>query len=146
MEKSTFDIHPAPVGIRFLAFLTDYVLVFLLVWLTDQTVPSLSQLMYLAGLVYLLLRDVLPLGLGQGFGKRVFGLQVICTRNGLPPEGQLWIGLIRTLPMIVPVLNLFDLGHLLMEPDVRWGDKLAGTRVVYRTMPDTVGRSKNWFR
>ena len=70
---------------------------------------------------------------GATFGKRVLGIRVIARNGGMP---GLTKGLLRNVLRLVdslPVLNILGVILILRSAErARFGDRVAGTRVVYR--------------
>jgi len=87
----------------------------------------LSNLMGLGISILFIFRD--PLMAGAGPGKRLFGLIAVRTKDGTPlGYGQAFI---RWLPFVIPFVILVEAVLSYHDPlQRRWGDRLAGTRVV----------------
>lgn len=93
-----------------------------------ETGASLMQLLSFGGTALFMVRD--PLFNGAGPGKRLFGLHVVTSKDGVTrlSYGQ---GLLRNLAHLVPVFNLFDASRGYSDPyHRRYGDQWAGTRVL----------------
>ena len=103
------------------------IVVFLAGLLSDEPpagLPWVYRVAQAAFVVLFLLRD----GRGASPGKLLLGLEVR-TRSGAP-AGPL-ASIVRSLPLLVPLLNLWEGAQVLRRPDARRvGDRLAGTRVV----------------
>jgi|688.fasta_scaffold1134676_1 uncharacterized RDD family membrane protein YckC len=78
--------------------------------------------------LYYLLNDGLPNG--QSLGKKLFRIQVIDEKTGEPC--QIGRSFLRNLPMVIPLINLFDVMFIFGEKRKRLGDYWAGTIVVER--------------
>ena len=144
METAHDPLAPAPVGLRCLALLLDYLVVAIPVLVSELVAPSISTGLYIGGVAYMLLRDTGPYWKGQSIGKRLMKLRVVRIDSGAPLEGIYWAGFIRTITLMVPLLNVFDLAYLMINPDQRWGDWLAGTMVIVDQEPTSEGRFSNW--
>ena len=83
---------------------------------------------------YLLLRDSLPFLDGQSIGKKAINLRAV-TEDGKSLSGNWNAGLIRNIPMVIPIFPLVELIVLLVNKDKpgglrRLGDQWAKTKVV----------------
>ena len=72
--------------------------------------------------------------LGATVGKRLVGLRVVRTEGGRP---GLWKGVVRNILRAVdslPTLNILGVMLILLSAErARFGDRVAGTRVVWAT-------------
>jgi uncharacterized RDD family membrane protein YckC len=83
---------------------------------------------------YLLTRDSLPFLQGQSIGKKALNLQAV-SETGESLSGNWNSGLIRNVPMVIPIFPLVELIVLLVNKDKpaglrRLGDQWAKTKVV----------------
>ena len=134
------SVESAGLAERAIAMLIDYLLVCVPLCVVERWLPAASTLFYGLAIGYLLLRDALPIGEGQGLGKYWMGIQVISGPDLKPIRGQYVKSVLRNLPMLVPVVNVVDLFVLLLasysENSLqRLGDTLAKTDVVVRPVP-----------
>jgi uncharacterized RDD family membrane protein YckC len=124
---------------RFLAYMLDlcilvYLPIFVVIFALAALSPSTAQnviivnLIQLAAVCLLFVRDSL-FG-GAGIGKRIMGLRVVRSRDGMSPLtfGQ---GILRWLSQFIPIFNLVDALVPYWDPLLRrYGDRWAGTRVL----------------
>lgn len=98
---------------------------------TASGVPgSVIAVILAAPTLAFLIRD--PLGHGAGPGKRLTGVRVVRETDPTAPltYGQ---GFIRSILHLIPFVNLLDLSIVAYRDPLcrRWGDRLAGTRVLF---------------
>jgi uncharacterized RDD family membrane protein YckC len=86
-------------------------------------------LSFIGAPLYYLLNDGLPRG--QSLGKKLFRIQVIDEKTGQPC--RIGKSFLRNIPMVIPLLNLFDVLYIFGEKRKRLGDCWAGTIVVERS-------------
>lgn len=91
----------------------------------------LSFPLYIA---YMLTRDCLPFLDGQSIGKKALGLRAV-TEEGASLSGNWNPGLIRNVPMVIPVFPLVELIVLIVNKDKpeglrRLGDQWGKTKVI----------------
>lgn len=82
------------------------------------------------GLGYFLLRDAM--GGGQSLGKRLYRLKVVDAESGEPCS--LRTSLARNIWLLVPFMPMFEVVAL-SATGLRWGDRMAETRVVFDDDP-----------
>lgn len=93
-----------------------------------------SSLFYPAYIGYMLTRDSLPFLDGQSIGKKVLNTKAV-TETGESLSGNWNPGIIRNVPMIIPVFPLVEFIILLANKDKpgglrRFGDQWGKTKVV----------------
>lgn len=96
----------------------------------DSVAPIGIMCFYLVFIGGILIRDAFR---GRSVGKAICGVRTIVEKTGVPCG--LKSSLMRSLPLflpIVPIIIAFQLqrGH-------RWGDRWAGTRVIWRKHADS---------
>ena len=70
---------------------------------------------------------------GATFGKRILGIRVIEANGGKPGLTKSLLRNVLRLVDALPVLNFLGVILILRSPErARFGDRVAGTRVVYR--------------
>jgi uncharacterized RDD family membrane protein YckC len=94
----------------------------------EGTATAIIYLLALVGALWLVLHDVVFRGAGPG--KRMAGLSVVSSRDGVShlSYGQ---AVLRWLGQAIPFFNLIDLSVPFRDPLMRrYGDRWAGTRVI----------------
>jgi uncharacterized RDD family membrane protein YckC len=94
----------------------------------ESTGTAIIYLLALVGAIWLVLHDVIFQGAGPG--KRMMGLRVVTSRDGVShlSYGQ---AILRWLGQAIPFFNLIDLSVPFRDPLMRrYGDRWAGTRVL----------------
>ncbi|GAA5496462.1 hypothetical protein Rhal01_02646 [Rubritalea halochordaticola] len=94
-------------------------------------IPFLGTLIYIA---YMLMRDCLPFLNGQSIGKKILKIRAV-TESGQSLSGNWSEGLLRNVPMVIPVMPLVELIVLIVDNGKpggprRLGDQWAKTKVV----------------
>jgi len=139
----------APLGKRVLAYIIDYALVFVVMFVVIMggvVVTMVAAMMDSSGLTgllslllipvylivgllcfcYMLLRDGL-FG-GRSLGKKLMKLKVV--KNGVQPATMV-DSLLRNITLCIPLLNLVELIMPFVDADGRrFGDRIANTQVV----------------
>jgi uncharacterized RDD family membrane protein YckC len=116
---------------RFLALMVDGILFNYLPLIASVPVAAQAEaagyVIQLGGLLVFLVRDAVFGGAGPG--KRLWGLRVVRSQDGMPPGyGQ---GIVRWLSQFIPIFNLVDAFAPLGDPlQRRYGDRWAKTRVI----------------
>ena len=93
-----------------------------------------SSLFYPAYIAVMLLRDSLPFLDGQSIGKKALGLKAV-TEAGASLSGNWKDGVVRNVPMVIPIFPIVELIILVINKDKpngdrRFGDQWAKTKVV----------------
>jgi uncharacterized RDD family membrane protein YckC len=119
---------------RFLALMVDSLLFqFMLpcigIWgAVAMRAEGLGLAIQVGGTTLFLLRDAMFRGAGPG--KRMCGLHVVTSRDGITPLGY-GQGIVRWLSQFIPIFNLVDAFAPLSDPFLRrYGDRWASTRVI----------------
>lgn len=130
-EANSFSGTEADVGKRAAAALIDS----LVAIAAGYAVSMISgSLFYPAFIGYMLTRDSLPFLDGQSIGKKVLNTRAV-TETGESLSGNWNPGIIRNVPMIIPVFPLVEFILLLANKDKpgglrRFGDQWGKTKVV----------------
>ena len=111
----------APRWRRWLANFLDVLPLLLLFWF-----PIVDVLLA----VYYLTRDALPMLGGQSLGKKLLGIRVLKQDSLETTRGEFGIVFLRTLPAILPILNIVDAIYIFSKSRQRIGDRWAKTIVV----------------
>lgn len=119
-----------PVSERLLAGFVDIMIALLL-----SLFPKIG---WMFGLIYLLAKDSFSFLDGQSFGKKLFHLRAITLPHYASMSGWPEKSVIRGLVLLIPILNLFDLYHLI-KYKVRIADRWAETRVIRNQDWETTG-------
>ncbi|MFK7849457.1 MAG: RDD family protein [Akkermansiaceae bacterium] len=121
----------ADVGARIGAAVIDSLVAMGLSIAGGMVLESLSYPLFIG---YMLTRDCLPFLDGQSVGKKVLNLKAV-TEDGASLSGNWNPGLIRNVPMIIPVFPLVELIIMLVNKDKpeglrRLGDQWGKTKVI----------------
>lgn len=139
-HDSTNEVMPAPatgndasLGPRIAAAVIDSLVAVGLGWAAGIVVDALVFPVYIG---YMLARDSLPFLQGQSVGKKALNLQAV-TETGNSLAGDWNSGLIRNVPLVIPIFPLVELIVLVINKDKpgglrRFGDQWAKTKVVAR--------------
>jgi len=125
---------------RVVAVVIDSAVVLGVVILLGMIAPWLgSKVSWLVFAGYMLTRDSLPFLGGQSVGKKAMKIRAV-TLDGQPLTGKWEPGVIRNLPMVIPLLPLVELFVLLNReggPDrgKRLGDEWGKTKVIVEIPP-----------
>jgi len=114
---------------RFLAYFIDSLVAYVPIFLLGLVSYKLAMIGYVLALVYFLLRDALPIGNGQGLGKKLMGIKVIKEDTRQPILGDYVAALVRQISLMIPFVNLYDM-WLVVSDGKRLGDGWAKTEVV----------------
>ena len=106
---------------RLFANFIDFLLVLLVIW-----VPVIDILL----IVYFFTRDSLPFLDGQSIGKKLLGIRVLKAQSLKSTKGEFGVVFLRTLPEILPFVNVVDACYIFSESRQRIGDRWAKTIVV----------------
>lgn len=124
-------------GYRLIANLIDWVVTYAIFLgpyfvfdsaLQTPTPDVMIILSFIGAPLYYLLNDGLPNG--QSLGKKLFRIQVVDEKTGQPC--RVGKSFLRNLPMVIPLVNIFDVMCIFGEKRQRLGDNWAGTIVVER--------------
>lgn len=119
----------------FLAVFAVSFVVFMVGLLMMNILTAITSVVYIVGIgasllmlfAYLIFRDGF-FG-GRSIGKKLMGLKVINTKTNKPCS--LKDSFLRNITLVIPILNVIDLLVPFIDPEgLRFGDKLAGTKVV----------------
>ncbi|MBC7979119.1 MAG: RDD family protein [Armatimonadetes bacterium] len=121
----------ASLGQRIGAVVIDALVAMALGWALAMINSRLSYPVYIA---YFLTRDSLPFLNGQSIGKKALNLQAV-SETGKSLSGDWNSGLLRNVPMVIPIFPLVELIILVINKDKpgglrRLGDQWAKTKVV----------------
>ncbi len=83
----------------------------------------------IAGAAYLLTRDALPFFDGQSIGKKLLNLKVYSDTTGESITNDYTTAIIRSVTLLIPIFNIFDAAMVLTHDKIRFGDKIARTKV-----------------
>ena len=83
-----------------------------------------------AGIVYNLTKDALPIWNGKSLGKMLMGIRVVTEKDNLPITGNYSASIVRVLSLIIPFFNVVDALMVFSTGRQRFGDKWAGTIVI----------------
>ncbi len=128
---------------RVIAVIIDSAVVLGVVILLGLIAPWLgSKVSWLVFAGYMLTRDSLPFLGGQSVGKKAMKIRAV-TLDGQSLTGKWEPGLIRNLPLVIPLFPLVELFVLLNReggPDrgKRLGDEWGKTKVIVELPPVTV--------
>ncbi|MGJ8643045.1 MAG: RDD family protein [Luteolibacter sp.] len=130
-EANSTSGSEADVGKRIAAALIDCLVASAVAYAVSMIAGSLS---YPAAIGYMLTRDSLPFLDGQSIGKKVLNIRAV-TETGESLSGNWNPGIIRNVPMIIPVFPLVEFIILLANKDKpgglrRFGDQWGNTKVV----------------
>lgn len=130
-DANSYSGSEADVGKRIAAALIDLLVAAAAAYTVSMVADSLS---YPAFIGYMLTRDSLPFLDGQSIGKKVLNLRAV-TETGESLSGNWNPGIIRNVPMIIPVFPLVEFIILLANKDKpgglrRFGDQWGKTKVV----------------
>jgi uncharacterized RDD family membrane protein YckC len=115
---------------RFVAIFIDGLLGYIPVFVFAMVSASLATLGYLVFLAYYFTRDSLPFLNGQSIGKKLMGIKVVREDTGANIIGDYGAGIVRTVPQVIPLLNLVDALMIFRDTSKRFGDDWAKTIVV----------------
>ena len=121
----------ADLGKRIGAALIDFLIAAALAFAAGMVVSRLSYPVWIA---YMLTRDSLPFLNGQSVGKKALNLRAV-SETGKTLSGDWTSGLIRNIPMVIPLGALVELIVMLVNKDKpgglrRLGDQWGKTKVV----------------
>ena len=116
--------------IRFVAVFIDNLVGYAGILVLSVVSYKLAMLGYLIYLGYMLTRDSLPFLNGQSVGKKLMGIKVIKEDTGADIMGDYGTGVVRTIPQVIPLLNLVDALVIFRDNSKRFGDEWAKTIVV----------------
>lgn len=135
--SATQTTPPSEAVQRIMAYLIDAIFASGLIWLTPMmgSVIGLGSLFYVFGVIlglgYVLTKDALPFLDGRSIGKKVIGLKVIHSTSGQPITNDYKASALRSLSLLIPFLNLYEVFLLLTRTDgKRLGDEWAETKVI----------------
>lgn len=129
--SKSFSGSEADVGKRIAGALIDSIVAMAAGYAVSMIAGSLFYPAYIG---YMLTRDSLPFLDGQSLGKKVMNIRAV-TETGESLSGNWNPGIIRNVPMIIPVFPLVEFIILLANKDKpgglrRFGDQWGKTKVV----------------
>ena len=84
----------------------------------------------LFGAIYLLLRDALPFLGGQSIGKKILKIRAVDVKTGNSLTNNWKTSIIRSISLLIPIMNFFDYFMVFSASRQRFGDKWGNTIVI----------------
>ena len=125
-QPSSESTEMAGAGERFIAFLIDYAIIFVVV-----IIPVIGWTIgALVAMVYSLTKDALPFLNGQSIGKKAMKLRVVKEDTKAPITNDYGSAIVRQVSLMIPIFGIVDAFMVLSESKKRFGDQWAKTIVI----------------